>query len=111
MSTNGHGTIIRVAPSKSERRPIKQTSFETLDYEIHIAQATLESAYYTKHGLFLLQLLKACDYATRATSRGILLMGRKVAGGGFKVYIRVPINPAFNETPPSPVTNGVERTA
>ena len=90
-SFNGHGPLLKVAIPKRARQPLKSDGFETADYEIHIPQATLDAAYATTHGLFLLQLLKAADYATTTSKRGVLLMGRKVAGG-FKAYIRIPIS-------------------
>ena len=86
--------------------PVKEVNVLTDNFTLGLSQALLEEARETRAGKFLLELLGAVDYAGRQ-HRPVMLIGRKVAAGGFRIKVVVPINTALRPGPPPDVrSNG-----
>ena len=86
--------------------PVKEVNVLTDNFTLGLSQALLEEARETRAGKFLLELLGAVDYAGRQ-HRPVMLIGRKVAAGGFRIKVVVPINTALRPGPPPEVrSNG-----
>ena len=86
--------------------PVKEVNVLTDNFALGLSQALLEEARETRAGKFLLELLGAVDYAGRQ-HRPVMLIGRKVAAGGFRIKVVVPINTALRPGPPPEVrSNG-----
>src|SRR3990167_9812656 len=86
--------------------PVKEVNVLTDNFTLGLSQAMLEEARDTRAGRFLLELLGACDYAGQQ-SRPLMLIGRKIKAGGFRLKVVVPINTALRPGPPPDVrSNG-----
>ena len=79
--------IIRV---KDHTPPVMLPPAQVQEYQLHIAQATLEGARGTKAGQLFLEVLSAVDFAGQQR-RPVMLVGRKQRQGGFRLYVHVPI--------------------
>jgi len=86
--------------------PVHEVGVLTDSFAMGLSQAVLEEARETRAGKFLLELLAATDYAGRQ-HRPIMLIGRKVAAGGFRLKCVIPIDTALRPGPPPEVrSNG-----
>lgn len=92
---------------------VQNVNVLTDNFTMGLSQAVLEEARETRAGRFLLELLAATDYAGRQ-NRPVMLIGRKVKSGGFRLKVVVPIDTAKQPGPPPDVRSngdGIERTA
>lgn len=108
--TNLANKVVGVKHHKGQA--VKDPGVLTENFTLGLSQAMLEEARGTRHGRLLLELLRAVDYAGEQ-SRPIMLMGRKIAAGGFKLQVVIPIQTALKPGAPPTVTkgHGVERVA
>ncbi len=83
---------------------IKNVNVLTENFTMGLSQALLEEARETRAGRFLLELLGAVDYAGMQ-ARPVMLRGRKVKAGGFKLTIVVPIDTRLRPGPPPDLTS------
>ena len=86
--------------------PVKEVNVLTDNFTLGLSQTLLEEARDSRAGRFLLELLAATDYAGRQ-HRPVMLIGRKVAAGGFQLKCVIPIDTAKRPGPPPAVrSNG-----
>lgn len=91
---------------------VQDKSVLTENFSLGLSEALLEECQETRAGKFLIELLAACDYAG-SQNRPLMLIGRKIKSGGFKLTVVVPID---TKRQPGPVPdihsngNGVTRT-
>ena len=86
--------------------PVKEVNVLTDNFALGLSQALLEEARETRAGRFLLELLGAVSYAGNQ-GRPLMLIGRKIKAGGFRIKVVVPINTALRPGPPPDVrSNG-----
>ena len=70
---------------------VKDKSVLTENFSLGLSEALMEECQETRAGKFLIELLAAVDYSGRQ-NRPLMLIGRKIKAGGFKLTVVVPLD-------------------